>query len=67
MRLKLFILLFFSISSLSFAQTMVTGHVFEKNGNNEVPVIGANVYWAETTRGTSTNNDGIFKIGRAHV
>lgn len=62
MRLKLFILLFFSISSLSFAQTMVTGHVFEKNGNNEVPVIGANVYWAETTRGTSTNNDGIFSL-----
>lgn len=38
------------------------GKVIEQNQNEEIPVIGANVYWKNTTIGTTTDANGNFKI-----
>lgn len=42
--------------------TILTGNVFEKISNKKAPLVGANVYWLETTEGITTNNDGFFEI-----
>ena len=36
-------------------------HGTEKHGHKD-PLPGANVYWAQTTLGTSTNKDGVFQL-----
>ncbi len=58
-RILLLILLFPFVLS---AQNMVSGHVFELQQNKKEPIIGANVYWAETTIGVSTNELGQFHL-----
>jgi len=41
----------------------VQGYVFEKNGEKQkIPLPGANVFWAGTTQGTATNQDGYFEL-----
>lgn len=41
----------------------VKGFVFELDGNRQkLPLPGANVYWAGTTTGTSTDMDGAFSL-----
>ncbi|HSW55431.1 MAG TPA: TonB-dependent receptor [Ignavibacteriaceae bacterium] len=46
------------------AQTL-TGTVYEKDENqNEIPLVGTNVYWADTNVGTTTDEYGKFKIRR---
>ena len=41
----------------------VSGYVFETGEQGEkVPLLGANVYWAGTSRGTITGEDGYFTI-----
>lgn len=42
--------------------TYLKGKVVEQNQKEEVPVIGANVYWSGTTVGTITDADGNFKL-----
>ena len=44
----------------------ITGKVLERISNDRItPIIGANVYWENTTVGTVTNNDGVYNIPEA--
>ena len=57
---KNIILFFLLISSFSiFAADKVKGYVFDET---KEPVIGANVYWEKSKKGTVTNLDGYFEI-----
>jgi outer membrane receptor for ferrienterochelin and colicin len=56
-------LLFLSLSSLM-AQT-VEGWVYDQNSPN-VPLIGVNIFWSETTHGTSSDANGYFKLTPHH-
>lgn len=38
------------------------GKVTEQNQKDQIPVIGANVYWSNTTVGTTTDVNGNFKL-----
>ena len=50
------------LSSYSFATNLsVKGRVSEKENPTE-PLIGANVYWAGTTKGTTSDLDGNFTV-----
>jgi len=51
--------LFVSITAYS---QIVSGNVFSKEENQETPLVYANVYWAGTTTGTTTNDAGYFEI-----
>ena len=57
-----FITLFFFPWISSLAQK-IQGYVFELNGEQvKIPLPGANVFWAGTTQGTATNEDGYFEL-----
>jgi len=46
-----------------FSQKEIKGIVMEQNSNNErVPLLGANVFWLNTTLGTMTADDGTFTV-----
>ena len=46
-----------------FSQQEIKGIVMEQNSNNErVPLLGANVFWLNTTLGTMTADDGTFTV-----
>lgn len=46
------------------AQNSVKGWVVEKANGKEQPLVGASVYWANTTTGVSTNIKGAFILAR---
>ncbi len=57
---KKIILLFLFISSFSvYAADKIKGYVFDET---KEPVIGANIYWEKSNKGTVTNLDGYFEI-----
>ena len=46
-----------------FSQKEIKGIVMEQNSNNErMPLLGANVFWLNTTLGTMTSDDGTFTV-----
>lgn len=48
------------------AQNQITGKVLELSNNGKVtPIFGANVYWEETSVGTTTDIDGNYVINQA--
>jgi outer membrane receptor for ferrienterochelin and colicin len=49
------------LDSVFAAGEKIGGYVYDEGDN---PVVGANVHWRETDRGTSTNADGFFEIER---
>ena len=56
------LLLSFFLTTPCTAQT-VHGFVYEQNDQNQrVPLTGVNVYWVNTTHGTSTDTDGNFSL-----
>lgn len=59
MRSLLFFILFSLFASISYGQHLVTGRVTESSGTS---LPGVNVVIKGTTRGTTTDADGIFKI-----
>jgi hypothetical protein len=60
---KISVSLLILISSLSFSQTTFRGMVMDKdNPKDNLGVYGANVYWLNTTVGTTTNEKGWFAI-----
>ena len=68
-KMKYFILLIWLTLNLQIilAQQNITylkGKVFEQNQEKEIPVIGANVYWQNTTVGTVTDINGNFKLSK---
>ncbi|MDG5800382.1 TonB-dependent receptor [Marinilabiliaceae bacterium ANBcel2] len=46
------------------SQDVITGQVVEEKEEGNTPVAGANIYWANTTIGVSTNTKGEFEIKR---
>ena len=57
---KKLILFFLFISSFSiYATDKIKGYVFDET---KEPVIGANIYWEKSKKGTVTNLDGYFEI-----
>jgi len=54
---KVFVCLFLGLSLSSFAH--LEGIVVDEKGN---PLVGANVYWAETTEGAATDTAGLFEM-----
>ena len=59
-RTLLYIFLFYS-NFFVFSQE-ITGKVIEIIDNEEIPVVGANVYWIDNSGGTISNIDGDFKL-----
>ncbi len=60
MRKWLFVLFFLSASTLSFAQSTITGKVTDvKTG---VPISGASVRINASSKGATTNSEGVFKV-----
>lgn len=48
---------------VSLTQAQIQGHVFEsKPGGDKEPLVGANVYWFSTTKGTVTDISGHFTL-----
>ncbi|WP_335973950.1 TonB-dependent receptor plug domain-containing protein [Gaetbulibacter jejuensis] len=61
MKKLLYIILLFPLIGLS--QDTLNGTILEENKENEpIPVVGANVYWLDTTIGAVTDIDGKFSI-----
>ena len=56
----IFLTIFLITSVLSFAQKNLEGKVIDTDGETGLP--GANIYWAGTTSGTSSNAAGYFVI-----
>lgn len=51
------------LPGLMFSQDQIAGMIMEANEKNEhIPLPGANVYWLDTTIGTVTDMDGMFRI-----
>ena len=50
--------------AMAFAQRTLTGNVVD--ANNAQPLIGASVYWKNTTAGATTSVDGSFNLKRVH-
>ncbi|WP_066628796.1 TonB-dependent receptor [Labilibacter marinus] len=61
---KLYIIVFSILVSLSAYAGDIKGKVLEKKGNKSIPLLGVNVYWAETTIGTITDDKGEFNINQ---
>jgi len=59
----LVLFLFINFSAL-YAQHLVSGYVYEQDGNSQVPLAGASVYWENSSTGTTTGDDGYFSITR---
>jgi outer membrane receptor for ferrienterochelin and colicins len=58
------ILLLIALSSLSKGQGKLEGHIFDAADKDQLGLPGANVYWAGTSVGTSTNTAGYFILKR---
>ncbi len=59
---KFYAIIFSIFISLSVYPKGIKGRVLEKKDNKSIPLLGVNVYWAETTIGTITNSQGLFTI-----
>ncbi|WP_298342064.1 TonB-dependent receptor [uncultured Algibacter sp.] len=61
MKQRIYILLLFPI--IAFSQNSISGIVFEANEQNQnIGLVGANVYWLNTEVGTVTDIDGNFTL-----
>ncbi len=65
MKKTVFLLILFFLSyNLIAQQAYIKGKVFEQSKEQNFPIIGANVYWNNTSIGTTTDVNGNFKISR---
>jgi len=63
--MRITIVLLFLMFSLYLQAQPVSGFVFEKGqGDKRFPLVGVNVYWAGTTSGTFTDEQGNFRLSR---
>jgi hypothetical protein len=66
MKLKILILLLFALTAqLKLNAQRIEGKVFEIVDGEEKPLVGANLQWLDTQRGTSTDTEGSFLINRS--
>ena len=59
--MKKILFFFLLFASMTYAQKL-KGKVFENIDGNNSPLPGVNIYWEETTIGTTTDSDGNFEI-----
>lgn len=55
------LIMLLSLSLPAFAGDVIKGHVYDEN---KQPVVGANVYWEKSKKGTTTDIDGYFELAR---
>ena len=61
--MKNIVIIFFLLPIFSSSQEKLSGIIFEENNDNkEIPLPGANVFWAEASVGAITDMDGLFTI-----
>ena len=63
MKLKIFLLLIIFSVGIS-AQDFLNGKINELNNGKEIPLVGANIHWLGTTVGTTSDDNGSFRIKR---
>ena len=57
------IIAFLLLPLFSFSQEIFTGMIMDKNNSKDnLGVFGANIYWLNTSVGTTTNEKGWFSI-----
>lgn len=60
---SLYLIIFIILFTLKInAQETISGKIIELIGQQEQPILGANVYWLNTTVGTVTNEEGTFNL-----
>lgn len=63
---KIFLLIYFYISLIfSVLSQNIKGYVFEKNTKSTL--IGVNLYWLNTTQGTTTDEKGFFSLQKNNI
>lgn len=53
------LIILLSLPLSAFADKVIKGHVYDEN---KQPVVGANVYWEKSMKGTTTDVDGYFEL-----
>lgn len=62
MKINFIILLFLFTITKIYGQE-ISGYVFEVDEKgNKAPLVGANIFWMDSQLGTTSNNDGFFKL-----
>ena len=60
---RIFLILALLFVTVSVYSQKIEGRVLEKISENQIaPIIGANVYWENSSVGTSTDNNGYYSI-----
>ena len=59
---NILLLIFSTICFLSIAQETLEGTVLTKEGNQNIPLQGASIYWLGTQAGTTTDEEGQFNL-----
>ena len=54
--------LFILLGFFGMAQDTLKGTIFTLEGNQEIPLTGASIYWIGTQTGTTTNEEGTFSL-----
>mgnify|MGYP001304959307 CR=1 FL=1 len=63
---RIFLILTLLFVTVSVYSQKIEGRVLEKISENQIaPIIGANVYWENSSVGTSTDNNGYYSIDEA--
>ena len=61
--LKSYLLLFYlCLLGAVNAQHQVSGYVYSQENSIQSPLVGASVYWENSTSGTVSNDDGYFSL-----
>lgn len=55
------LIILLSLPLSAFADKVIKGHVYDEN---KQPVVGANVYWEKSMKGTTTDVDGYFELAQ---
>lgn len=56
------LLFIFLLPMMLFSQEQLKGIVLETSSTKEMPLLGANVYWSDSSVGVITNEDGTFSL-----
>ncbi|KAF0131891.1 MAG: Outer membrane receptor protein mostly Fe transport [Bacteroidetes bacterium] len=61
-RIKIFLIFFLFVSTIHLQAQIIKGTVYERVGNDTIPLPGVNIYWEGTQKGTTSNEQGAFKL-----
>ncbi|MFA9389261.1 MAG: TonB-dependent receptor domain-containing protein [Prolixibacteraceae bacterium] len=60
----IFLVCFLLILHLAFSAENSIKGIVRENDNHDQPVVGANIYWAKTTLGTTSDSNGNFELNK---